>query len=252
MTSTPSQPRATARTIADALREQIRSGALPPGSVLPTGRELAATFGVTSKTANAGTDLLKLEGLIVGEQGGRRRVRSTRRITWDLTRFERGNRRDTHAADDWATAIKAAGRDPRETVTAHRGIASTEVADWLRIPPGSEIVYRERIRSVDGEPFQLSRSSFPAHIAVGTVAEQAGEISFPGGLMAHIGHPQLSIRDEISTRMPTPEETERLSLPMGTPVLQHVRIGYGSEFPVRVMVTIAPGDRHLLVYEMDV
>jgi DNA-binding GntR family transcriptional regulator len=59
--------------------------------------------------------------------------------------------------------------------------------------------------------------------------------------------------DEITVRMPTPEETELLKLPPGTPVGEIVRIGYGKDDrPVRVMVTIAPGDRHLLVYDQDV
>jgi GntR family transcriptional regulator len=196
--------------------------------------------------------MLKLEGLVVGEQGGRRRVRTIRRITWNLSEFERGSRRDTHSTDDWSTAIKAAGRDPRETATAGRAVADEEVAGWLQIQPGDDVVFRDRIRSVDGAPFQFATSYFPGKIAFGTILEENRELSVPGGLMHHIGHPQLHLRDEITTRMPTPEETEVLQLPMGTPVLRHVRIGYGADFPVRVMVTIAPGDRHLLVYEMEV
>jgi hypothetical protein len=35
-------------------------------------------------------------------------------------------------------------------------------------------------------------------------------------------------------------------------MLRHIRIGYGaSGRPVRVMVTNAPGDRNVFVYEMD-
>ncbi|MFD9061448.1 GntR family transcriptional regulator [Kitasatospora purpeofusca] len=252
MTATDQTKRGTARGVADALREQIRSGVLRAGEALPTGRELAGRFNVSPKTAVAGVDILKGEGLVIGEQGGRRRVRSVRRITWNLSEFERGHRRDSHALDDWATAIKDAGREPRETIAKTTELAEPQIAEWLRIMAGDEVVKRSRVRWVDDEPFQLSISYFPGTIARGTLLDEDREISAPGGVLRHIGHPQTHVRDEISTRMPTPEETDLLQLPMGTPVIQHVRIGYGAEVPVRVMITIAPGDRHLIVYEMEV
>ncbi|MCX4690725.1 GntR family transcriptional regulator [Kitasatospora purpeofusca] len=252
MTATDQTRRGTAREVADALREQIRSGELQPGQALPTGRELAGRFTVSPKTAAAGIDILKSEGLVIGEQGGRRRVRSVRRIMWNLSEFERGSRRDSHAMDDWATAIKNAGREPRETIVKTNEPAEPQIAEWLRIMTGDEVVKRARVRWVDGEPFQHSISYFPGTIALGTLLDEDREVSVPGGALRHIGHPQTHVRDEISTRMPTPEESDLLQLPMGTPVIQHVRIGYGAETPVRVMVTIAPGDRHLIVYEMEV
>lgn len=189
---------------------------------------------------------------MIGEKGGRRRVRTVRRITWDLTQFERGHRRDSHSLDDWASAIKNAGRDPREKTVRTVEPASQQVAEWLNIMPGDEVVKRTRVREVDGEPFQLSTSYFPGDIARGTLLDEDREVSVPGGVLRHIGHPQTAVRDEISSRMPTPEETTLLRLPVGTPVIQHVRIGHGHDRVVRVMVTIAPGDRHLLVYEMEV
>ncbi|MCX4792648.1 GntR family transcriptional regulator [Streptomyces sp. NBC_01221] len=252
MTSTKRDQRATARSIADALREQIRAGELRPGATLPTSRELSEQFGVTSKTVSAGIDLLKLEGLVIGEQGGRRRVRADRPITWNLTRFERGQRRDSVAMDDWSTAIKEAGREPAQVVTVTTEASSAEVAEWLRVAIGSPVVKRVRMRSVDSRPFQLSTSWFPESIAAGTPLTEEGDVSMPGGILKSIGHPQRHVRDEITVRMPTPEESDLLALPPGTPVAQHVRIGFGEEAPVRVMKTIAPGDRHMLVYEMEV
>ncbi|MFD5065618.1 GntR family transcriptional regulator [Streptomyces sp. NPDC058394] len=247
-----SERRTTARAIADDLREQIRTGHLSPGAALPTSRELSEEYGVTAKTVSAGIDLLKLEGLVVGERGGRRRVRSDRPITWNLTRFERGQRRDSTAMDDWSAAIKMAGRVPAQQVVVGTEPAPDEVAGWLHIRPGELVVTRTRMRTVDDRPFQLSTSWFPGSIASGTLLEEEGDVAVPGGILKAIGHPQQHVRDEISIRMPTPEESDHLQLPPGTPVAQHVRIGYGEHAPVRVMRTIAPGDRHVLVYELDV
>ncbi|MFC9265616.1 GntR family transcriptional regulator [Streptomyces hydrogenans] len=250
--TTPAPGRMTAKRIAEDLRAQIKDGSLRPGDVLPTSRELAEQYGVTLKTVGAGIDVLKGEGLVIGEQGGRRRVRASRPIVWNLTKFERGQRRDSAAGDDWSTAIREAGRDPKQHVTVHLEAADAQVATWLQVPVGSEVVQRIRLRTVDGQPYQLATSSFPMNIAEGTALLEEGDVSMPGGILASIGHPQRSVRDEIGIRMPSPEESDLLQLPPGTPVAEHVRIGYGENGPVRVMVTIAPGDRHRLVYELEV
>ncbi|MFD5455571.1 GntR family transcriptional regulator [Streptomyces olivaceus] len=251
MTHPPSR-RMTARAIADALRSEITEGTLSPGDVLPTSKDLAERFDVTPKTVGAGIDILKGEGLVIGEQGGRRRVRANRPIVWNLTKFERGVRRDSAAGDDWSTAIRDAGREPEQRVTVRTGPADRQVASWLQIPQGTEVVERVRLRTVDGQPYQLATSSFPMAIAEGTPLLDEGDVSMPGGILAAIGHPQHRVRDEITIRMPSPDETELLDLPPGTPVAEHVRIGYGESGPVRAMVTIAPGDRHRLVYELEV
>jgi GntR family transcriptional regulator len=57
-------------------------------------------------------------------------------------------------------------------------------------------------------------------------------------------------RDELTTRMPTPEEARTLDLGAGVPVLTYVRTCYTKERPVRLTETIFAGDRNRLVYEL--
>jgi hypothetical protein len=48
------------------------------------------------------------------------------------------------------------------------------------------------------------------------------------------------------------EIEQSITPPTGTPVAEHIRAGLGKDGkPLRVMVTIAPGDLHTLVYELD-
>ena len=55
--------------------------------------------------------------------------------------------------------------------------------------------------------------------------------------------------DEIITRMPTPEEADVLGIQPGTPVAEHRRIGYTAEDrPVRLMISVVPGDSIVLRY----
>ena len=54
-------------------------------------------------------------------------------------------------------------------------------------------------------------------------------------------------------RIPTLIESSRLKLVPGTPVAEITRTEYGEDdTPLRVMVTVAPGDRNLLVYKIGV
>lgn len=70
-------------------------------------------------------------------------------------------------------------------------------------------------------------------------------------ILAEAGYEQVYDVDEIITRMPTPDEVARLGIPTGTPVAEHIRTGYtATDKPVRVMVSIIPGDTLILQYEI--
>jgi DNA-binding GntR family transcriptional regulator len=55
--------------IAERLRERIAAGEFPPGTQLPTGRELAAEFDVAPNTVLAAIRELRDEGLVASQQG---------------------------------------------------------------------------------------------------------------------------------------------------------------------------------------
>ena len=58
--------------------------------------------------------------------------------------------------------------------------------------------------------------------------------------------------DEITGRMPTPDEVRVLRLAQGVPVLRVLRTVYDSEGrPVEVQDSIAAADRHTFRYEVD-
>jgi DNA-binding GntR family transcriptional regulator len=68
-------------------------------------------------------------------------------------------------------------------------------------------------------------------------------------ILAEAGYEQVYDIDEIITRMPTPAEIERLRISTGTPVAEHIRTGYtAADKPVRVMISIIPGDTLILQY----
>lgn len=97
----------------------------------------------------------------------------------------------------------------------------------------------------------LADSYFPKELVRGTPLMLPEDVSAPGGVLASGGLIQARHRDEITVRMPTRAEIEKLSLPAAAPVAVHMRTGYDqNDRPLRVMITILPGDRHVIRYDV--
>jgi len=59
----------TANQIVDDMEARIRSGEYPPGTRLPSARDLAVLYGIGMSTANKVYLILKTKGLVVGVPG---------------------------------------------------------------------------------------------------------------------------------------------------------------------------------------
>ncbi|MFG1755915.1 GntR family transcriptional regulator [Streptosporangium sandarakinum] len=237
------------------LRRQIESGELPPGSAVPRELQLASEHSLSRTTVRQALARLQADGLITRGQGRLgRRVRDQRPLEWNLHRFERGERRDDASTgmDDWAAGVAEQGREPRQEVRVSIEAPPADICMALELDEGEMAVRRTRIRYVDNAPYQLSTSWFPESLARDTLLMETRDVAVPGGILRHIGCPQVAIRDRIIIRMPSPAEADQLDIPAGTPVGEHQRTGYGEDGqPIRHMVTVFPGDKHFLVYELE-
>lgn len=118
--------------VADALREAILSGEIPPGSALPPERELTARFGVGRTTIREALRALQTKGLVVatGPTSPLRAVAADaltteplRETLVHLLRLGRVPLDDLiglRVALEGAGAAAAASRDPRPDLTAAR------------------------------------------------------------------------------------------------------------------------------------
>ena len=257
MTTSRYDPRSPRRRITDELREKIRSGELPPGARLPGIKDLMQQFDVSYETARHAINELRAMGLVETRQGKGSYVREYEPYEWWPAVFEhRDHRADKPGPehDAWKATVAAMGRSPRQTATPARVIPPPVVARHLGTPDGEEVIVRYRTRYVDDVPVQTADSYYPLWVAEGTLIELAdGDINIPGGLMAHVGHQQVRFDDTLTIRMPTPEDQRRLDLAAtGTPVAEHVRVGFNADNrPVRVIITVAPGDRNILRWQFE-
>lgn len=236
--------------IADALREQIASGALAPDAKLPTEAELRDQYGVSRETVRKALALLVNEGLVVSARPQGHFVRRRRPMVF-RPQAEFRKRPFSREMDAFMTEYSAEGREPEQVIEVAIVEPPEEVAKRLRLEPGDLVAVRKRVRYLDGEPFNINDSYFPLSLVRDSEIMRPEDITRGANeVLAELGYRQVRALDELYVRMPTPEQTRRLDLGPGTPVGVHVLTGFTTEGrPVRVAVSVLPGDRHVISYE---
>jgi GntR family transcriptional regulator len=236
--------------ISDDLREQIQTGSLGPGALLPSEPELAREYSVSRQTARTALQALERQGLVIVRPRRGRVVRSNQRLRWHLSEFERPDHTVLTTSDAWETDIEGQSHDPtRQDLDVERISPPESIAARLNLDPRTDtVVVRRHVRYIDGKPAIISDDYFDERIVEGTELAQP-EDTTRENILAEAGYEQVYDIDEIITRMPTPAEVERLTISIGTPVAEHIRTGYtAANQAVRVMISIIPGDALILQY----
>jgi GntR family transcriptional regulator len=239
------------RRIADDLREQIRTGAYLPGGRLPSEPDLMDAYGASRNTIRLALAALVNEGLVATEHGRGTFVRERRALTYHAARAERADRKSAEQGDAYVEEVREAGREPTQTFAMRIEPAGPEVCSRLHVEQDDLVVVRKVVRYVDGQPWSDQDSWYPMDIA-----EQAGLAvahDLPQGTiraMADAGHVEIGHVDEITARMPAPDEARTLDLAPGVPVVVYIRTAWTDKRPVRVTRTVFPADRNRIVYEL--
>ena len=248
----PMSDRPVYKQIADALRADIEAGRLAPGERIPSESSLIAQFNVSQGTVRQALAILRGDGLVIAEHGRGVFVRSRpkiRRLAHD--RFARRHRKAGKAA--YLAEAEQDGFRPQVDVYFIGPEKATEdVAKRLAIKRGSRVLARRRRYLSDDQPTELATSYIPWALATGT--PMTDENPGPGGIYARIeelGHELGRFTEEVTARMPTPEESKALRLASGTPVLTLLRVAYDvADIPVEVCDTVMSAEHYLLTYEL--
>jgi GntR family transcriptional regulator len=244
-----SSDRPVFKQIADDLRAQIANGALGEGDRIPSEARLMERYGVARMTARQALALLKAEGLVVAEHGRGVFVRArpvVRRVASD--RFARSHRDRGQAA--FIAESQGVGAPMVDQLEVGYEVASPAVRECLNLGPRARVLARRRRYLLDEHPVELAESYVPADLAKGTQIEERN--TGPGGIYARLeeaGHQLHEFMEEVGSRMPSPEERQRLMLPEGTPVLTVRRIAFDLEgTPVEMTDTVKAAPSYVLEY----
>ncbi|GAA0399438.1 GntR family transcriptional regulator [Acrocarpospora corrugata] len=240
--------------VASELRRAIYSGEFGPGDQIPTEAELMEGHQVSRNTVRLALGELENEGLILRMRRRGTFVRERRPL---LMRpqdelLPRGDSRPRF--DSFVYAVTSEGRQADQNIEVQIVQPPEDIATRLELVEDRALaVVRRRLRFVDGQPYNTNDSYFPLKLVSDSEIVRPGDIKRGANrVLEELGHPQVRVVDDISARMPTPDESARLQLEPGTPVVVYVRVGYDEEdVPVRVAVSVLPADKHLIRYELE-
>lgn len=245
------------RRIADALRRKIAAGDLTPGARLPSERELASQYSTARNTAREAIGLLKAEGLLDVHHGRGAFVRvGSPLIRLGSERYSNRLRRETGLSPFRAEAQRQ-GREARVDVPSIARVQPpADVAERLDVPTDQScVVARVNHYFVDNEPVQIGTTYIPWAIASGSVLATETQPG-PGSIyerFAELGHTITEAREEITARMPRPDEAKALKIPAGVPVLEVLHTGIDQDQrPFEVTRFVMRADLNGLDYHLKI
>lgn len=237
--------------IAADLREAIESGQYPPGSRIPGENEVMREHGVARGTARQALSQLVSWGLAEARKGSGIYVRDFHPIVREgISRLGRPT---------WpsGTSVWSAETEGRDLSVDQVEVTEVDVPEHVQallgLDPTARAVLRSRRYVLDGKPVLVSRSWLPAAIASGTPIAQRD--TGPGGIyarLAELGHAPARFREDLRSRMPLPDEAERLQIAAGTPVVEICRVALdASGLPVEVNEMTADSSAYIFRYEFS-
>ncbi|WP_050668246.1 UTRA domain-containing protein [Luteipulveratus halotolerans] len=117
------------------------------------------------------------------------------------------------------------------------------------------MVRRENWYFADDEPMQQGVTYIPSEVAEGTPLADSADMG-KGSLYARFadrGYVIASIREEVSARMPGPDEARRLHIPDGIPVLEVLHTGIDTAGrPFEVTRFVMRADYNAVQYTMPI
>jgi GntR family transcriptional regulator len=208
-------------------------------------------FGVTRSTIRNALAQLRSEGLLTIERGAGAFVRMpspVRRIVGP-ERFLRRDRQQGKAA--YVAEMEREGRGHHvEVLEVSRIKVPDEIASMMGLEASSEVVLRHRRYLASGQPLELATSYIPWPLAKGTAITR--QDTGPGGIYARLeerGYQIEAFEEQITARMPAPEERSQLQIPEGVPVFRIIRRAFDADGRVLELCdTIMPADRYVLTY----
>ncbi|GAA3039517.1 GntR family transcriptional regulator [Streptosporangium longisporum] len=247
--------RFTAQNIADDLRAEIQSGELSPGAALPSERQMIDRYGVSKGTVAKAIGILKEAGAVVSVRGRGVFVPKrppVKRISSERYRVDAGPQETPQTS---FTADQGITWHEYRLDKAYRWIEADErLASLFGVPAGERILERRFVFYAKGEPSQMSRPCLLASDVEGTPVADPDREPWPGGTIAQlrsIGIEVDEIDEDVSSRMPKPEEKAALRIGSGMPVFTITRRMLSGGRVVEVADPIViPADRAVLNYRI--
>lgn len=216
--------------IAASLRDNIISGELPPGSQLPTERELVANWGVTTPTVRQAVDELRGEGLVEKIRGVGTFVSQQRpRLTYSSGPPE--------IALSPNLALNT--RVERSLVPAEGTVPSL-----LGVESGTQVTRYLYTSTHEGTPYVVATVFVPGAVNFMPPFERPSPWGCDYRDRLSASGARLVSTDRVTARPSSADETDTLGLTVRSPVLVITRTTTDADGRVvEAALVVLPGDR---------
>ena len=199
--------------ILQGLTGRIESGEIGVGDRLPSEADLVAEFGVSRTTARRALDELRRQGFVRREPG---------RGTFLASPRLRSNLAYLHS---FSEEIERWGYTPgARFVSQEEQAADEEVAAWLGVEVGEEVLFVRRLRLADERPIFVCNSHLPISRFPALKDADYGTVSLSRLLEERTGRRIEHARQWIGAATAEPEVAGLLEISAGVPVLKIRRI----------------------------
>jgi GntR family transcriptional regulator len=247
----------TYRAIADDLQREIESGKFKPGEQLPTEVALRDSYGgVSRSTIRDALKRLTAQGLVETRHGRgtfvvHRVIPFVSKLTTDPTAGGVGDA-------IYASEVERQHRKPDRTrPRVEVQLPPADIAPLLGLEgdEDAQVVSRYQQRSIDGMPYSTQVTYYPMEFVTKGATRLLEAKDFDDGVVEYLrncGIDQIGWRDQFLVRPPDANERTFFDLSdrVQVAMLEVRRTGYDRNGnPIRVTVTIYPGDRNQ--FEME-
>lgn len=201
--------------IQQRLIEQIHSGVLKPGQILPSEEEIAGQLGVSRMTGRQALKSLRDLGVTYSVRGKGTFVSGIKL------------EKDFRQVLSFTEEMQARGLQPSSKVLSFEIIpADEEAASALHLTLGEEVISLRRIRLADRSPMGVEWTRMPHRLCPGFTKIFDPQASLYEALGKRFGI-RMAVADEIvEARNASPEEARLLRIAKGSPVFLFTRVSY--------------------------
>lgn len=186
-----------------ALQDAVETEVLPPGSFLPSERDLSKALKVSRVTLRRAIDELVKSGMAVRKQGSQTKI---------VSRYEKTISNLTGFSED----TRARGQEPGATWLSKKTVAPTSSeAIALNLSLNERVIRIQRLRTADGKPLAIELATLPQSIL--PTAELIEDSLYDA--LDKLGmHPEYGVQ-RLRASIMTKEDAELLESEVGAPLL---------------------------------
>ncbi len=220
--------------VVDDLRRRLLRGEF--ADHFPTDEELTREYEVSRSTVREAVRHLTSEGLVV-RQRGRGSSNTHPVLEQPLTSLY-----------SLASTVRATGTEERsEVLAAERRPVAPDIARQLRIAPGDEVVFLERVRFAGAEPIAWDRSWLPAATTAALLDADLAVGGLHELLVAHCSLRLTGGWERIRPVLPAAHERQLLRIPVEVAAFAIERLAFAGDTPVEWRKSLIRGDRYTLI-----